>query len=296
MKYTLQEDDNKIEVGEDEPEEEPPAIYTTKKEVKKRKSDILSSTTTVFSAHEPQETTWYTVKEDDYKENVFIEATYQEDRDAKTFQDNLKIEDIYEEDVLTFTFVKKNVQLMIVNADMEDRDAKTSQGNLVIGDTNKYHIHEADYKVDVFGKNYRQYMVHTQQGTAHREDRNAKTFKGHLVIEDTYKKDVLAMQFVEKGVLQMTDNAYKEDMLTVSPQENVVLVNAYKKYVQSAMDKTTIQEDVDDEHYNMNDKNLIDNGQEDIQKNNLMYKRGTEEDAKRLAVSAIASRRGEKGA
>jgi hypothetical protein len=288
LRQTLEPDDeNMIEVVEDEPEEEPPDIHTTKKEVKKMQSDTLSSTTTVFSAHEPQETTLYTVHEDDYKENVFIEDTYKEDRDARTFQGNLKIEDTYEEDVLTFTFVKKDVQLMIDNADIEDRDAKTSQGNL---------IHEADSKENVFVKDYKQYMMYTQQGTAHREDRDAKTFQGNIVIEDTYKKDVLAMNFVEKEVLQMTDNAYQEDMLTVSPQEKMVLVNAYKKYVQSAMDKTTIQEDVDDEHYNMNDKNLIDNGQEDIQKNNLMYKRGTEEDAKRLAVSAIASRRGEKGA
>ena len=62
------------------------------------------------------------------------------------------------------------------------------------------------------------------------------------------------------------------------------------------MDKITIKEDMDDEHYNLNDKNLIDNGQEDIKNNILMYKRKTEEDAEKLAVSAIASRRGEKGA
>ena len=220
---------------------------------------------------------------------MFIEVAYKGDRDANTFQGNLKIEDTYEEDVLTFTFMKKDVQLMIDNADMEDRDAKTSQGNLVIGDTNKYPIHEADYKENVFVKTYQQYMVHTQQGTAHREDRNAKTFKGHLVIEDTDEKNVLARQFVEKRALPMTNKPFKEDMLTVSPQEKVMLMNAYKKYVQLAMDKTTIQEEVDDGHYTMNN-------QEDFQKNNLMIKRGTGEDAEKLAVSAIASSRGEKGA
>jgi hypothetical protein len=266
-------------VVEDEPEEEPPKIHATKKKVKKRKLDTLSSTTTVLSVHE-----------DDYKENVFIEATYEGDRDAKTFQGNLKIEDTheeenvfiettykgdrdamtfkgnlkiedtYEEDVLTFTFMKKDVQLVIANADTEDRDAKTPQGNFMIKDTYKYPIHEADHKEDVF------------------------------------VKDILARQFVEKRVLPMTDNAYREDMLTMSQQENVVLKDADKKYVQSAMDMITVEEDVDDEHYNLNNKTIIDNGQEDIKENNLMYKKGTEEDAEKLAVSAIASRRGEKGA
>ena len=112
----------------------------------------------------------------------------------------------------------------------------------------------------MFVKNYQQYMMHTQQGTAQKEVRDAETFQGHIVIKDTYKKDVLARQFVEKRVLPMTDNAYREDMLTVSPQENVVLMNAYKKYVQSAVDKITVKEDVDDEHYNLNNKNLIDRG------------------------------------
>ena len=45
----------------------------------------------------------------------------------------------------------------------------------------------------------------------------------------------------------------------------------------------------------MYNKKLIDDGQEEIQ-TSLLYKRGTEEDAKRLAVSAIASKRGERGA
>jgi hypothetical protein len=285
LKQTLEPDDeNMIEVVEDEPEEEPPKIYTTKKEVKKRQSDTLSSTTTVFSAHEPQETILYTVHEDDYEENVFVEATYKEnviieatykgDRDAKTFQGNLKIEDTHEEenvfieatyrenvsinatyqedrhaetfqgdlkiedtyevDVLNLTFMKKDVQLMIDDADIEGRDAKTSQGNLMIEDTYEYPTHEADYKEDVFVKDDQQYMMHTQQGTAHREDKDAKTLHGHTVIKNTYKKDVLARQVV-------TDNAYQGNMLTVSPQENVVLMNAYKKYVQSAVDKITVK-------------------------------------------------------
>jgi hypothetical protein len=224
-----------------------------------------------------------------YRENVSINATYKEDRHAETFQVDLKIEDTYEVDVLNLTFMKKDVQLMIDDADIEGRDAKTSQGNLMIEDTYEYPTHEADYKEDVFVKDDQQYMMHTQQGTAHREDKDAKTLHGHTVIKNTYKKDVLARQVV-------TDNAYQGNMLTVSPQENVVLMNAYKKYVQSAVDKITVKEDVDDEHYNLNNKNLIDNGQDDIKMNNLMYKRGAEEDARKLAVSAIASRRGEKGA
>ena len=148
----------------------------------------------------------------------------------------------------------------------------------------------------MFIQDNQQYMLHTHQGTAFREVRDAKTLKGHTVIKDTNKKDVLAGQLVEKRVLPMTDNAYQGDMMTVSPQEHVVLMNAYEKYVQLAVDKTTIQEDVDDEHYNFSDKNLIDNGQMDIKTNYLMCKRGTEEDAEKLAVSAIASRRGERGA
>jgi hypothetical protein len=245
----------------DEPEEEPPDIHTTKKEVKKIQLNTLSPTSKVFSAHEPQETTLYLVHENDYKG-----------------------------DMLTMT-----------------------------------------YKEDGFIKDYKQYTMYTQHEAAYREDKDAKTFKGNLMIGDTYKEDVLAITFEEKDVLPMFDNAYKEDMLTVSTQENVVLVNAYEKYVRSAMNKTTNQEDVDAE----SNKNLIDNGQKDMQKTNLMksamnkttiqedvdaknymmsnmnliidghketqktcllYKRGTEEDAQRLAVSAIASKRGERGA
>jgi hypothetical protein len=66
--------------------------------------------------------------------------------------------------------------------------------------------------------------------------------------------------------------------------------------VKSAMNETTNQEDVDAENYMMSNMNLIDDGQEETQKTCLMNKRGTEEDAKRLAVSAIASKRGERGA
>ena len=94
----------------------------------------------------------------------------------------------------------------------------------------------------------------------------------------------------------MIDYAYKEDMLTVSPKENVVLVDDYKKYVWSEMNENTNKEDVYAENYMMNNKILIDNGQEETQKTNLMYKQRTKKDAKRLAVSAIASKRGERGA
>jgi hypothetical protein len=195
------DDENMVEVVEDEPEEEPPDIHTTKKEVKKRHVDTLSSTSTVFSAHEPQETTAFEkgavlprfedvafetedvllLIDNTYMEDM-LTASPKEDRDAKTYQGNLKIEDTYEEDVLTFTFVKKDVQLMI---DMEDRDAKTSKGNLMIEDTYKYPIQEAGCKENVFVKDNQQYMMYTQPGTAHREDRDAKTFQGNTVIEDT---------------------------------------------------------------------------------------------------------------
>jgi hypothetical protein len=218
---------------------------------------------------------------------VFIEATYKGDRDAKTFQGNLKIEDTNEEDMLTVTIVKKDVQHVI---------AKTSQDNFMIGDTYQYPVHEADYKEDTFAKDVQQYMMNTQQGTAQREGRDAGTFQGHIVIRNTYKTEVLARHFVEERVLPMTDNAYKEDMMTVSPQMNVMIMTDNKKYVQLAMDKTAIEENVDDAQFNKIYKNLIDNGQDDINMNDLMYNRGDEEDARKLAVSAIASRRGEKGA
>ena len=52
-------------------------------------------------------------------------------------------------------------------------------------------------------------------------------------------------------------------MLNVYPQKNVVLKNAYKKYVQSAVDKITVKKEVDDEHYKLKNKNLIDNGQDE---------------------------------
>ena len=70
-----------------------------------------------------------------------------------------------------------------------------------------------------------------------------------------------------------------------------MLEDAYKKYEQSAMNKTTIQGDVDAEHYLMINKTFIDNGQVRIHKTSLVYRRGTEEEAKRLAVSAITSKR-----
>jgi hypothetical protein len=336
LNQTLEPDDeNVINVVEDEPEEEPPKIHTTKKEVKQRQSDTIPSTTTVLTIHEDDYEENVFVKatneenvfiEDTYKgdrddktfkgnlkiedtheeenvfvkatngENVFIKNTNQGDRDAKTFQGNLKIEDTYEEDMLTFTFMKKDVQQMIAKANMEDMDAKTSQDNFMIGDTYQYPVHEADYKEDMFAKDNQQYMMNTQQGTAQREGRDAGTFQGHIVIRNTYKKEVLARQFVEERVLPMTDNAYKEDMMTVSHQEIVMIMNAHKKYVQLAVDKTAIEENVDEAQFDMIYKHLIDNGQDDIKMNDLMNNRGDEEDARKLAVSAIASRRGEKGA
>jgi hypothetical protein len=163
-------------------------------------------------------------------------------------------------------------------------------------DTILYPIHEKDYKVDVLIKDYQQYTMYTQHRTAYREDRDVKTSKGNLMIEDTYKEDVLTVTFEEKDVLPMIDNAYMKDMLTVSTVENVMLVDAYKEYVWLAMNENTNQEDVYAVNYMMKNKILIDNGQEETQKTNLMYKRGTEKDEKRLAVSAITSKRGERGA
>ena len=107
---------------------------------------------------------------------------------------------------------------------------------------------------------------------------------------------MLAVTFEERDVLPTIDDANKEEMLTMSPKENVVLMNAYVKYVELTMNKTTDQEAVDAEISMMSYKNLINDGQEDIQKTNLMYKRGTKKDTKRLVVSAITSKRGERGA
>ena len=163
-----------------------------------------------------------------------------------------------------------------------------------------YPINENDYKGDMptviykengFIEDYKQYTMYTQDEADYSEVKNAKTFKGNLLIADTYKEDVLAATFEAKDVMLMIDNTYKADMLTVSAQGNVV----FEKYVQLAMNETANQE-VDAKDYMMNNTNLIDNDQDDVQKTNLMYKRGTKDDATRLAVSAIASKRGERGA
>jgi hypothetical protein len=139
---------------------------------------------------------------------------------------------------------------------MEDMDAKTSQDNFMIGDTYQYSVYEADYKEEMFAKDNQKYMMNTQQGTAQREGRDAETFQGHIVIRNTYKREVLARQFVEERVLPMTDNAYKEDMMTVSHQEIVMIMNAHKKYVQLAVDKTAIEENVDEAQFDMIYKHL----------------------------------------
>ena len=172
-------------------------------------------------------------------------------------------------------------------------------------ETALYLVHVNDYKGDMmtlnykengFIRDYKQYMRYTQYEAAYRQHKDAKTFKGHLLIGDTYEEDVLGDTFEEKDVLPMVDDTYKKDMLTVSKQENVVLMNAHKMYVKLTVSATTNQEDVDAEDNMMNNMNLFDDDQEGIKKTDLMYKRGTRGDAKRLAVSAIASRRGEKGA
>ena len=138
--------------------------------------------------------------------------------------------------------------------------------------------------------------MYTQHKAAYREGKDAKTFQGNLRIEDTYKEDVLAVAFEKEDVLLMIDDAYMEDMLTMSPKETVVLVDNYKMYKWSSMNENPSQEDVYARDYMMNNKILFDNGQEETQKTNLMYEQRTKKDAKRLAVSAIASKRGERGA
>ena len=148
-------------------------------------------------------------------------------------------------------------------------------------ETTLYLIQENGYERDMltmtykeigFVKDYKQSMIYTQHEAATREGQNAKTFKGNLMIRNTYREDVLAVTFEEKDVMLMIDIAYKEDMLTMSPQE-----------------------DVNAENHMMGNKDLIEDGQDTIKKTNLVYKRGTKGDAKRLAVSAIASKGGRRG-
>ena len=219
--------------------------------------DTLSPTPRVFSAHETQEPTLYLVRENDYwgdmltmayKENGFIKnykqytqngTAYTEDRDAKTFQVNLMLEDTYMEGVLIIAFEKEDVLPMLEDTYKEDMLAITfeKRDGLLL-------IDKAAYRV---GK-------------------DAKTFKGTLLIGDTFG------------------------------EKNVVLEMVYKKYVWLAMNETANQEDMYDENYMKKNKILFDNGQEGTQQTNLVYKRGAKEESKRLAVSAIASWRGEKGA
>jgi hypothetical protein len=85
-------------------------------------------------------------------------------------------------------------------------------------------------------------------------------------------------------------------------QERVKKTNLmYKRLAASAiaskryMNAATNQGNVEAENYMMGNMNLIDEGQQEIQKTCVLTKRGNKEDAKRLAVSAIASRRGERG-
>jgi hypothetical protein len=157
-------------------------------------------------------------------------------------------------------------------------------------ETTLYPIHEDDYKENVFIKDNKQYTMYTQPGTAFEKEAVPPMF------EDTYKEDVLAVAFEKEDVLLMIDDAYMEDMLTMSPKETVVLVDNYKMYKWSSMNENPSQEDVYARDYMMNNKILFDNGQEETQKTNLMYEQRTKKDDKRLAVPAIASKRGERGA
>jgi hypothetical protein len=239
------DDENLIEVVGDDPEEEPPDVHTTKKEVKKMKLDTLSTTPKVFSAHEPQEITLYLINDNGYKGDM-LTMTYKENGSIKDYKQ--------------YTMYTQHKA-----ANRERKDAKTFRGTLMIGDT---------YKEDVLAVTFEEKdVLLIIDKAAYREGKDAKTFEGTLMIGDTYKEDMLAVTIEEKDVLLMFDNAYKEDMLPMSPQE-----------------------DVDAENHMMGNKDLIEDGQDNIQKTNLVYKRGTKEDAKRLAVSAIASERGEKGA
>ena len=132
------------------------------------------------------------------------------------------------------------------------------------------------------------------------EDVLTMTFQENVLIENAYQEDVLPVTFQGNVVIE---DAYKEDVLPVTFKENVTNEN-YKKYAKSAMHKTTNQEDVDAKTYMENvvvpgtvaNSSSAYDGPDDPQHNCMMGKEGAKDNTKRIAVTAITSERGGRGA
>ena len=99
------------------------------------------------------------------------------------------------------------------------------------------------------------------------------------------------------------ESTHKEDVMTKTYQEDVVN-KTYRENTMSAMHESTYQEDVEDKAYMdkvdvpeavANTSSSYD-GPEDPQNNCVTGKRGTKDDTKRLAVTAITSERVGRGA
>jgi hypothetical protein len=166
-------------------------------------------------------------------------------------------------------------------------------------------------------------MSTIHEGT-HNEDVLTVTFQENVVInnnqihmmsamyENTYQEDMLPVTIKENVVIEnyqkhtmsaMHENTYQEDVLPVTFKEDVIIEN-YKKYTMSAMHETTYQEEVDAKTYMENvvvpravaNTSSGNDDPDDPQHNCMMGKTGTKDDTKRLAVTAITSERGGRGA
>ena len=144
------------------------------------------------------------------------------------------------------------------------------------------------------------------------DEKQKTTNRMSTIHEGTHNEDVLTVTFQENVVIgnykkhmmsAMHENNYQEDVLPVTFKEDVVIKN-YQKCTMSTMHETTSQEDVDAK---ANMKNVVvpgdvantcstRDGSDDPQHNGMMGKMGMQDDTKRLAVTAITSEGGGRGA
>ena len=224
------------------------------------------------------------------------------------------IEDTYEEDLVTFTFMKKDVQLVIPNADTEVRSMLKDEQ--IYADEMKHEEEEVPNEeppdhnankeegemapLDALYPKIRVPTTEEKKQTLHRLlSKTLNTIK-EAVQNKAYMGDRNNVQSGEGEIARM-DALYPIMRILsdckkqkIRSRRSAIHVNTYKEEVMTETCKTHMENvNVPDD---VADTSSSNDGHEDQRDSCVTGKRGTKDETNRLIVTAITSERGERGA
>jgi hypothetical protein len=208
----------------------------------------------------------------------------------------------------------------MIKEEEEDPDEEPPGDHVTKKEVEKAQLDALYPKIRVFSDDEKQQTPHTMSTmpvNTYKEAVENETYRGNKSDAQTVEGKIAQMDALypttrvqsdcekQKTTNRMSaihESTHKEDVMTVTFQEDVVN-KIYQKNTMSAMHESNYQEDVDDKAYMKNvvvpgavaNTSSSNDGPDDPQHNCMMGKPGTQDDTKRLAVTAITSERGGRG-